>query len=183
VTPADSMAVSRGSDTCHMLMRRSGASELDRGTWQMYSKRGNCRVNRAVRDPGLMPVTWVGDQIAGTALAIDQGGAHWSGSIGVALRQRRGGHQLTGTPTRRRRRHREAAERRPYVICRVADKSSAMVDAAGRRRVDFAPACRSPALIWLIGGVLRMKMNHLLFRPTIAPIGAVYSGRSVPISS
>jgi hypothetical protein len=57
------------------------------------------------------------------------------------------------------------------------------VDLARRRRVDFPPARRSPALIWLIGGVLRMKMNHLLFRPTIAPIGAVDGGRSVPISS
>jgi len=28
-----------------------------------------------------------------------------------------------------------------------------------------------------------MKMNHLLFRPTTAPIGAAVSGRSVPISS
>jgi hypothetical protein len=70
-----------------------------------------------------------------------------------------------------------------YVLCHVADKSSDTVDLAGRRRVDCPPACRSPALIWLIGGVLRMKMNHLLFRPTIAPIGAVDGGRSVPISS
>jgi len=70
-----------------------------------------------------------------------------------------------------------------YVMCRIADKSSVSVDATPSRPVDCAPACRSPALIWLIGDILRMKMNHLLFRTDVAPIGADESGRSVPISS